>query len=66
MAPEPCGQAAAPERRRAFRSIASTTAIIGGATAPGWLESQHIAARLVAAGGQVRTTTAWPRQEVAA
>jgi thiamine biosynthesis lipoprotein len=47
-------------------NIASTTAIIRGATAPGWLESQHAAARLVAADGQVRTTTAWSRQEAAA
>jgi FAD:protein FMN transferase len=47
-------------------NIASTTAIIRGAGAPGWLESRGIAARLVAADGSVRTVGAWPRVQVAA
>jgi thiamine biosynthesis lipoprotein ApbE len=47
-------------------NIASTTAIIRGAGAPGWLESGGIPARLVAVDGSVRTVAAWPRPEVAA
>jgi thiamine biosynthesis lipoprotein ApbE len=47
-------------------NIASTTAIIRGAGAPGWLESRAIPARLVAADGSVRTVGAWPRVQVAA
>jgi thiamine biosynthesis lipoprotein ApbE len=47
-------------------NVASTTAIIRGASAPGWLERQDMAARLVAADSQVRTTAAWPRPDVAA
>jgi thiamine biosynthesis lipoprotein ApbE len=47
-------------------NIASTTAIIRGAGAPGWLESRAIPARLVAADGSVRTVGAWPRPQVAA
>jgi thiamine biosynthesis lipoprotein ApbE len=47
-------------------NIASTTAIIRGAAAPGWLEREGSAARLVSAAGQVRVTAAWPRAEVAA
>ncbi|HEY2575597.1 MAG TPA: FAD:protein FMN transferase [Streptosporangiaceae bacterium] len=45
-------------------NIASTTAIIRGASAPGWLDGQHLAARLVAADGRVTATAAWPSQEV--
>lgn len=41
-------------------NIASTTAIIRGAGAPGWLEGQHLAARLVAADGRVTITEGWP------
>jgi thiamine biosynthesis lipoprotein len=47
-------------------NIASTTAIIRGAAAPGWLEDGGIAARLVSAAGQVRATAAWPHEEAAA
>jgi thiamine biosynthesis lipoprotein ApbE len=47
-------------------NIASTAAIIRGASAPGWLESRGIPARLVAVDGSVRTIAAWPRPEVAA
>jgi thiamine biosynthesis lipoprotein ApbE len=47
-------------------NIASTTAIIRGAGAPGWLESRGIPARLVAVDGSVRAVAAWPRPEVAA
>lgn len=49
-----------------WANVASTTAIIRGAAAPRWLERQGLAARLVAAGGQVRVTSGWPRPEVAA
>jgi thiamine biosynthesis lipoprotein ApbE len=41
-------------------NVASTTAIIRGAAAPGWLERQALAARLVTAGGRVRATPGWP------
>ena len=41
-------------------NIASTTAIIRGTGAPDWLAGQHLAARLVAAGGQVAVTDGWP------
>ena len=47
-------------------NIASTTAIIRGASAPGWLESQHLAARLVAADGRVAATAGWPSREIPA
>ena len=47
-------------------NTASTTAIIRGAAAPGWLESLGLAARLVAADGSVRTTPGWPGPEAAA
>ena len=45
-------------------NIASTTAIIRGATAPGWLEGLGLGARLVAADGSVRTLPGWPGPEV--
>jgi thiamine biosynthesis lipoprotein len=41
-------------------NIASTTAIVRGASAPEWLAGQRLAARLVAAGGQVTSTAGWP------
>jgi thiamine biosynthesis lipoprotein len=41
-------------------NVASTTAIIRGTAAPGWLERQALAARLVTAGGRVRATPGWP------
>jgi thiamine biosynthesis lipoprotein ApbE len=47
-------------------NIASTAAIIRGASAPGWLESRGIPARLVAVDGSVRTVAAWPRPQEAA
>jgi thiamine biosynthesis lipoprotein len=47
-------------------NVASTAAIIRGAGAPGWLQSQGIPARLVASNGSVRTVGAWPRPQVAA
>ncbi len=47
-------------------NIASTTAIIRGTAAPGWLQSRRLAARLVAADGSVRTVAGWPGQEVPA
>jgi thiamine biosynthesis lipoprotein len=45
-------------------NTASTTAIIRGAAAPGWLDGLGLAARLVAADGTVHATTAWPAPEV--
>jgi len=45
-------------------NTASTTAIIRGAVAPGWLDGLGLAARLVAADGTVHRTAAWPAPEV--
>ena len=47
-------------------NVASTTAIIRGVPALGWLESQGLAARLVAADGSVHIVAGWPLPEVAA
>jgi thiamine biosynthesis lipoprotein ApbE len=47
-------------------NVTSIAAIIRGAGAPGWLESQGIPARLVAVDGSVRTVAAWPRPQAAA
>ncbi len=44
----------------AAANIASTTAIIRGVPALGWLEGQGLAARLVAADGSVHSTPGWP------
>lgn len=41
-------------------NVASTAAVVLGATAPTWLEERGLSARLVAAGGGVVTTCAWP------
>jgi thiamine biosynthesis lipoprotein ApbE len=41
-------------------NIASTTAIIRGAAAPAWLDSLHLAARLVATDGGIQHTSGWP------
>ncbi|HTK15126.1 MAG TPA: FAD:protein FMN transferase [Acidimicrobiia bacterium] len=41
-------------------NIASTAALVMGARAPGWLESLHLPARLVASDGQVVHVGGWP------
>jgi thiamine biosynthesis lipoprotein ApbE len=41
-------------------NVASTTAVIRGTAAPGWLERQALAARLITADGRVRVTAGWP------
>jgi thiamine biosynthesis lipoprotein len=43
-------------------NIASTAAIVLGAAAPAWLSERGLAARLVAAGGEVRTLGSWPAE----
>ncbi|MHB8691423.1 MAG: FAD:protein FMN transferase [Solirubrobacteraceae bacterium] len=43
-------------------NIASTAAIVLGATAPAWLSEHGLAARLVAHGGEVRTIGGWPAE----
>jgi thiamine biosynthesis lipoprotein len=47
-------------------NIASTTAIIRGTGAFGWLDSLDLDGRLVAADGSVHLTAGWPLPEVAA
>ncbi len=46
-------------------NIASTAAIIRGDRAPAWLERLGLPARLVAAGGHVRTVAGWPAEGAA-
>jgi thiamine biosynthesis lipoprotein len=46
-------------------NVASTAAIVLGSSAPGWLESRGLAARLVADDGTVVTTGGWPADEPA-
>jgi FAD:protein FMN transferase len=41
-------------------NTASTAAIIRGESAPGWLASQHLPARLVGHGGEIVTVAGWP------
>ena len=47
-------------------NIASTAAVVLGAAAPAWLEANGVAARLVAADGQVRVVGGWPEERRAA
>ena len=44
-------------------NVASTAAIVLGADAVGWLERNHLAARLVAQDGSITTTAGWPAPE---
>jgi thiamine biosynthesis lipoprotein len=43
-------------------NIASTAAIIRGVRAVGWLESNHLASRLVRADGTVLHVAGWPAE----
>jgi thiamine biosynthesis lipoprotein len=43
-------------------NTASTAAVVLGHEAPAWLESHGVAARLVGAAGEIRTTGAWPTE----
>jgi thiamine biosynthesis lipoprotein len=47
-------------------NVASTAAIVLGATAPAWLTGGALPARLVAVDGTVTTTGGWPTPEAAA
>ncbi|HEU5035531.1 MAG TPA: FAD:protein FMN transferase [Nocardioides sp.] len=48
----------------AAANTATTAAVVLGAEAPAWLAARGVTARLVAAGGPVTTTGAWPADEL--